>query len=74
MTGPEFKATLKRLGLSQHELSRRLGLAPSTVNRWAKGDGPVPQYAVAYLALLNNIAEMTKHLPLVRVKLTRATK
>jgi transcriptional regulator with XRE-family HTH domain len=54
MTGAEFRAMLKDLGLSQRALAERLGLAISTVNRWALDKAPVPQYAVAYLELARN--------------------
>ena len=51
MTPLEFRDALRGLGLSQKDLALRLGLALSTVNRWAKGKAPVPGYARAYLAI-----------------------
>lgn len=52
MTSAELRATLKTLGISQKWLAERLGVATTTVNRWAVGDLAVPQYAIAYLELL----------------------
>ena len=51
MTPDEFRAALKALGLRQKWLAERLGVATTTVNRWATGELPVPRYAVAYLGL-----------------------
>jgi len=44
MTSDEFRAELKALGLSRRALALRLGLAVTTVNRWALALAPVPQY------------------------------
>ena len=52
MTGPELRDALKTLGIRQQWLAERLGVQPQTVNAWAAGRLDVPQYAVAYLALL----------------------
>jgi transcriptional regulator with XRE-family HTH domain len=49
MTPQEFRDTIRELGLSQRALARHLGLNKSTVNRWATGETPVPQYAVAWI-------------------------
>jgi DNA-binding transcriptional regulator YiaG len=49
----EFRATLKSLGITQRWLAGRLGVETSTVNRWAQGTLPVPQYAVFALILLD---------------------
>jgi DNA-binding transcriptional regulator YiaG len=49
MTPAEFRGEIRALGLSQRALAATLGLAISTVNRWAVGQADVPQYAVAYL-------------------------
>lgn len=57
MTPDEFRAALKRLGLRQRWLAERLGVETSTVNRWATGKAPVPQYAVFCLSLLDQIAD-----------------
>jgi transcriptional regulator with XRE-family HTH domain len=49
MTANEFRDALKALGMTQRSFAERLGLAATTVNRWALGTLPVPQYAVAFL-------------------------
>ena len=54
MTQPEFRSTLKALGMSQRELARRLGVAVSTVSAWATGKTPVPTYVPVYFALLSD--------------------
>ena len=54
MTATEFRAALDAAGLSQYRLAKDLGLAISTVSRWALGSVPVPQYAVAYLRILKS--------------------
>lgn len=51
MTGEQLREALDRLGLSQRELSRRLGVNASTVFRWATDEQATPQYAAAYLEL-----------------------
>ena len=62
MTSEEFRAELRELGLSQRALAVRLGLAVTTVNRWALALAPVPQYAVAYLELRRELAEISRRL------------
>jgi len=62
MTSEEFRAELRELGLSQRALALRLGLAITTVNRWALEQAPVPQYAVAYLELRRELAEISQRL------------
>lgn len=47
----EFRAALKSVGLRQRDLARQLGVAVTTVNRWATGRQPVPGYAVAFLSV-----------------------
>jgi DNA-binding transcriptional regulator YiaG len=48
-----FRAGLRTLDLSQKELAKRLGIDLRTINRWATGKLPVPQYAIAYIELLD---------------------
>jgi DNA-binding transcriptional regulator YiaG len=52
MTGSEFQAALRELGLTPSSLARDLGVARETVSRWAHGQLEVPQYAAYVLALL----------------------
>lgn len=56
MTNDEFRAALKTLDLRQRWLASRLGVETSTVNRWAQGTLPVPQYAVFALSLIEQLA------------------
>jgi len=65
MTNTEFRAILKYLDLSQRSLAERLGVAVSTVNRWALGRIPVPQYAAAYLVLLGDCRMAVQQLELL---------
>ena len=62
MTAPELRAALKSLNLSQRSLAERLGVEPATVNRWATGNVPVPQYAVYVLGLLAERREIAAKL------------
>jgi transcriptional regulator with XRE-family HTH domain len=55
MTPQEFRSALRAIGLSQRALAERLGLAISTVNRWAVGPTPVPRYAIAYLDVVGKL-------------------
>jgi transcriptional regulator with XRE-family HTH domain len=57
MTAPEFRAALTALGLRQNRLAKCLGVTTATVNRWAIGRVPVPQYAVFVLLLLAALNE-----------------
>ncbi len=52
MTGQEFKAALKALGLSQRRFAAKIGVEPNTVNRWAVDAVPVPSVVVEYLRVL----------------------
>lgn len=51
MTHHDFRAALKRLGLSQVQLARLLDVKSSAVNRWHNGRAAVPGYASAYVTL-----------------------
>ena len=46
VTAQQLRAALKRLGISQMELARRLHVAPTTVRRWVsrKRPAPIPHY------------------------------
>ena len=50
MTPAEFRAALTRLGLSQAEAARRIGVTSMAVAHWLAGRRPVPGYAVALVA------------------------
>ena len=42
MTTDEYRAALKKLGLSQQDVGRLLHAAPRTVRRWATGETELP--------------------------------
>jgi len=50
MLDSKFKALLDSAQITQADLSRRLGISPTSISKWHKIG--VPQYAVAYLELL----------------------
>ncbi len=43
VTRQQLRAAIKRLGISQVEASRRLGVDPSTVRRWLSGARRIPE-------------------------------
>ena len=49
MTPRQLRAALKRLGLSQSEAARRLGIQQSTMNRWLAGERKIPGPVAAAL-------------------------
>jgi DNA-binding transcriptional regulator YiaG len=52
LTARQFKARLKRAGVSQRKFALWLGFDVSTVNRWARGTRPVPQHIAVLVSLL----------------------
>jgi transcriptional regulator with XRE-family HTH domain len=48
MTANEFRARLFELGYTQTAFAAHVGLALSTVNRWAKGKIEIPRLVEAY--------------------------
>ena len=52
-----MKRRLERIGWSQAELARRLGVTPAVVTRWVNEDR-VPEYAIAYLDLAFDLAHL----------------
>jgi transcriptional regulator with XRE-family HTH domain len=54
MTPADFRAALTRLGLSQAEAARRIGVTSMAVAHWLAGRRPVPKYAVALLNSWSN--------------------
>lgn len=42
MTGKRFKQIRRKLGLSQSQLAKLLGVWPNTVAHWDRGDKPIP--------------------------------
>lgn len=51
MTPADLRARRLALHLSQYELARRLGIPPSTVLRWERGDFPIDKPVMLALAL-----------------------
>jgi transcriptional regulator with XRE-family HTH domain len=43
MTPAELRAILARLGLSQTQAARRIGVGLRTVNRWVRGEAGIPR-------------------------------
>jgi len=54
MTPATLSATLQRLGLSQAECARLLGVTPGAVTRWVRGDRQVPGPVVRLVWLLES--------------------
>jgi transcriptional regulator with XRE-family HTH domain len=54
MTAHGLKRALKRLGVSQLSLARRLGMDPRTVRRWCAADLPVPRTVEIVLSCWRN--------------------
>lgn len=54
MTPQQFRALLKRLGLTQIDAATFLRVRPTTVNRWATGKRKVPGPVVAALECLQD--------------------
>ena len=50
MTATQFRAALRRLGLSQRRLALQLKVDPKTTNRWARGRSPIPEAVALLLA------------------------
>jgi transcriptional regulator with XRE-family HTH domain len=61
MTAEQLRRALARLGISQREFARRLGVAPATVHRWIKGELPVPGYVAYVIKLLDCANETLLH-------------
>jgi transcriptional regulator with XRE-family HTH domain len=49
---PDLRARLASLGLTQAAASRLLGVRTSTMQRWVKGERPVPPHVLLLLGLL----------------------
>lgn len=53
MSAAELRAILDRLGLSQSEASRLLGIDPRTMRRWVLDEQPVPAPVAILFRLLD---------------------
>jgi transcriptional regulator with XRE-family HTH domain len=52
MTPREAKRLRKKLGLTQVELARKLGLHPMTISKWERGAEPIMKQTALVLRLL----------------------
>ena len=53
-----LEAHLQRLGWSQNELGRRLGVSGVSIGRWMNGKVRVPRYVWAYCELAERFADI----------------
>ena len=52
MTGEEFRRLRTRLGLTQQQLSERLGVTVGAVSRWEAESRPIAEQTARFLRLL----------------------
>jgi len=52
MTGKRFRQIRRKLGLSQSQLAKLLGVWPNTVAIWDRGEKPIPVMVELCLKLL----------------------
>lgn len=52
LTASEYRAVLKRIGLTNAEAGPMLGLTERTSRRYGNGDSPVPERSVRLLFML----------------------
>lgn len=52
MTGPELRAALDALGMSQREFAARFGILEGSVSRWTRARRAVPAWIPGVLNLL----------------------
>jgi len=52
MTGAEFRRQRRRLGITQVELAKRLGVHSVTLSRWETDAHPIPEAAAQLVQLL----------------------
>ena len=62
MTSTDLKATLSRLGLSQAEAARLLGVTPTAVTRWVQGTRAVPGPVVRLVRLVETVPGVVEDL------------
>jgi DNA-binding transcriptional regulator YiaG len=61
MTSRQFRAALKKAGVSQRKFALWLGFDVGTVNRWARGRSDVPRYAAVLAELLAKHPELRQY-------------
>jgi transcriptional regulator with XRE-family HTH domain len=59
MTGAALRRLRKRLGLTQRELAARVGVTPTTVARWERGEVRITEPMSRLLRLLAGTAPAT---------------
>jgi DNA-binding transcriptional regulator YiaG len=52
LTARQFQKRLKQAGISQRKFALWLGFDVGTVNRWARGSRPIPQYVAVLVSVL----------------------
>ena len=62
MTGDEFRAALRDLGMTQHEFAVQAGLFPSSITRWVQQKRAVPGLAVWVIRLLQERKAISEQL------------
>ena len=58
LTPDQFNDALRELGWRQVDFARRTGVTPGAVNRWSTGKDTAPLWAVAYLGMAQDIAQL----------------
>jgi DNA-binding transcriptional regulator YiaG len=62
----EFRATLERLGITQMDFSRVIGVGGRTVRNWTSGEFPVPKVVALFLHVVLEAGYDRDHLLLWR--------
>ena len=60
------KFTCKELGLTQKELSEKMGLSETTLTNWARGATPIPEWGIKMLNLLKKERKLDTIINLVK--------
>ena len=58
--GTWLRIRLEDLGLTQKQFAERIRVNRNTVNRWAQDKIPLPNYAVAFILLLEENQSLTE--------------
>jgi len=56
-TPEEYRAGIRKLGLSQKDYAKRIGVSQTTVSSWVNGRYPIPMWARHMLAILSETRE-----------------
>lgn len=68
MSPQHLRAILDRLGLSQSEASRLLGIDPRTMRRWVLDEQPVPSPVAILFRLLDECPAARRHFNKIAVR------